>query len=103
MSSEVATLGFVQSTPPLTVRARLPLSPVAKTAFDDVARSRESVAVRTDPTGAQFSPPFSETTVAPAWPTAVARVRVLKAAAKILFVDGLIEVHVVPPSSVRSS
>src|SRR5215212_5262095 len=103
MSSDVATFGFVQSSPPFVVRARLPLSPVANTAFDEVARRRLSVAVRTVPTGAQFSPPFLETTVAPACPTAAAKLGDSKAAAKILFVDGLIEVMVVPPSSVRSS
>src|SRR4051812_1547139 len=103
MSSDVATFGFVQSSPPFVVRARLPLSPGAKTAFDGVARGRLSVAVSPLPTGAQFSPPFAEITVAPAWPTAVAALAVLNAAAKILFVDGLIEVMVVPPSSVRRS
>src|SRR4051794_33840089 len=103
MSSDVATFGLVQSWPPFVVRARLPLSPVANTAREEVARSRVSEAVSTVPTGAQFSPPFAEITVAPAWPTAVAALVVLKAAAKILFVDGLIDVHVLPPSSVRSS
>jgi hypothetical protein len=103
MSSDVATFGFVQSSPPFVVRARLPLSPVAKTAFDEVARNRLRVAVSTVPTGVQFSPRLAEMTVAPAWPTAVAKSGDSKAAAKILFVDGLIDVIVVPPSSVRSS
>src|SRR6476661_4901824 len=103
MSSDVATFGFVQSCPPFVVRARLPLSPVANTAWDDVARSRESVAVSTVPTGAQFSPPLADITVAPACPTAVAALVVLKAAAKMRLVEALIEVHVPPPSSVRSS
>src|SRR3954469_13249906 len=103
MSSDVATFGFVQSSPPLVVRARLPLSPVAKTARDEVARRRVSVAVRTEPTGAQFAPPFAEMTVAPAAPTAVAALAVLKAAARILLVDGFTDVQLAPPSSVRSS
>src|SRR4051794_29591863 len=85
------------------VRARLPLSPVAKTALEDVARRRVSVAVSVVPTGVQFSPPFAEITVAPVWPTAVAALALLNAAARMRLVDGLIEVHVPPPSSVRRS
>src|SRR3954449_8840553 len=103
MSSDVATFGLVQSWPPFVVRARLPLSPVAKTARDEVARRRVSDAVSTEPTGAQLTPPFAEMTVAPAEPTALAAFAPLKAAAKILLVDGFTDVQVAPPSSVRSS
>src|SRR4051794_13344829 len=102
MSSEVATFGLVQSSPPFVVRARLPLSPVANTARDDVARRRVSEAVSTLPTGAQSAPPLAEMTVAPAWPTAVAALVVLNAAARMRLVDGLIDAHVLP-SSVRRS
>src|SRR3954469_6583341 len=55
------------------------------------------------PTGAELTPPSSETTVAPPAPPATTRVGEANAAAKIACVEAVIGVAVAPPSVVRNT